>query len=253
MKNIHILPTTEKSRLHYYFELNKRYALSKEPLNWRTAHHVYITSDEVIHYSHNTTSLHQAKSVVPESIITTNDEGCWMINSKKIILTTDQDLIEDGVQEIDNEFLEWFVKNPTCEFVEVQKWTNYSEVKYKLIIPQEEPKQDWYCPKCKSYVSSESVTFEEIHQICNTSVIVKEEPKQETLEEAAKEFYPPTTTDLICSPKLVRDAFVAGSKYMAERMHSEQIELINWLQQSLTSKKFYSTDAEDLIEQFKKK
>jgi hypothetical protein len=80
-----------------------------------------------------------------------------------------------------------------------------------------------------------------------------DEPKQETLEEAAKEFYPPTTTDLICSPKLVRDAFVAGGKHMAERMYSEQIELINWLQQSLTAKKFYSTDAEDLIEQFKKK
>ena len=39
---------------------------------------------------------------------------------KKIILTTDQDLIADGVQAIDDEFLEWFVKNPTCEEVEVR-------------------------------------------------------------------------------------------------------------------------------------
>jgi hypothetical protein len=31
--------------------------------------------------------------------------------AKKIILTTDLDLIKDGVQSIDNEFLEWFVKN----------------------------------------------------------------------------------------------------------------------------------------------
>jgi len=76
---------------------------------------LFITSDEeikegdwFIHYSHNTTSLHQAKSVVPESIITTNDEGCWMINCKKIILTTHQDLIKDGVQAIDDEFLEWY-------------------------------------------------------------------------------------------------------------------------------------------------
>jgi hypothetical protein len=30
---------------------------------------------------------------------------------QKIILTTDLDLIKDGVQSIDNEFLEWFVKN----------------------------------------------------------------------------------------------------------------------------------------------
>jgi hypothetical protein len=42
----------------------------------------------------------------------------------------------------------------------------------------------------------------------------------ETLEEAAERFYPPTTTDLICSPKLVRDAFIAGGNYMAEKMYT---------------------------------
>jgi hypothetical protein len=47
--------------------------------------------------------------------------------------------------------------------------------------------------------------------------------------------------------------FKQGAKWQAERMYSEEIDLINWLQQSLTAKKFYSTDAEDLLEQFKKK
>jgi hypothetical protein len=79
---------------------------------------------------------------------------------KKIILTTDQDLIKDGVQAIDDEFLEWFVKNPSCEEVEVTKVDtfkktnevyvdeitkgNYFEIvkQYKIIIPQEEPKQE---------------------------------------------------------------------------------------------------------------
>ena len=42
------------------------------------------------------------------------------------------------------------------------------------------------------------------------------------LEEAAEKYYPPKTTDLICSPKLVRDAFAAGANYMAERMYSEE-------------------------------
>ena len=46
--------------------------------------------------------------------------------------------------------------------------------------------------------------------------------KQETLEEAADKYYPPKTTDLICSPKLVRDAFVEGAKWQAERMYSEE-------------------------------
>jgi len=39
---------------------------------------------------------------------------------KKIILTTDQDLIKDGVQSIDDEFLEWFCsKNGEVDFVKV--------------------------------------------------------------------------------------------------------------------------------------
>ena len=41
--------------------------------------------------------------------------------------------------------------------------------------------------------------------------------EKENLEEAAKEFYPPSTTDLICSPKLVRDAFIAGAKSNAAK------------------------------------
>ena len=78
---------------------------------------------------------------------------------KKIILTTDQDLIKDGVQDIDNEFLEWFVKNPSCEYIEIEnvydKFLNSGKrsvsdfrKKYKIIIPKGEPKQ---CDICKTY------------------------------------------------------------------------------------------------------
>ena len=45
---------------------------------------------------------------------------------------------------------------------------------------------------------------------------------KETLEEAAERFYPPKTTDLICSPKLVRDAYIAGAKWQAKRMYREE-------------------------------
>jgi len=69
-------------------------------------------------------------------------------NTKKIILTTDQDLIKDGVQAIDDEFLEWLINNPTCEFVEVDKNWNYPLDKsweYKLrIIPKEEQDKKLY-------------------------------------------------------------------------------------------------------------
>jgi len=47
----------------------------------------------------------------------------WYLQSetgyKEILLSTDTELQKDGVQAIDDEFLEWFVKNPSCEFVEI--------------------------------------------------------------------------------------------------------------------------------------
>ena len=59
---------------------------------------------------------------------------------KKIILTTDQLL--DGVQSIDDEFLNWFVENPGCEEAKVEITEisciipNFGDVdKYKIIIP----------------------------------------------------------------------------------------------------------------------
>ena len=66
------------------------------------------------------------------------DENCWIITDgklvqvsyllsdevakgNKIILTTNKLLIKDGVQAIDDDFLEWFVKNPSCEFINIEK------------------------------------------------------------------------------------------------------------------------------------
>ena len=74
---------------------------------------------------------------------------------KKIILTTDQDLIADGIQAISDEFINWFVKNPSCEEVEVSDyikqigWESDENGRdmilnkrfYEIIIPKEEPKQ----------------------------------------------------------------------------------------------------------------
>lgn len=88
---------------------------------------------------------------------------------------------------------------------------------------------------------------------------MKQETLEETLEEAAEKYLQECrllTNIHLSNPihaERCKNNFIAGANYQAERMYSEQIELINWLQQSLTAKKFYSTDAEDLIEQFKKK
>ena len=46
----------------------------------------------------------------------------------KIVMTTDMELIKDGVQEIEDKFLDWFLLNPTCEQVEI-------DFKYENCIP----------------------------------------------------------------------------------------------------------------------
>jgi hypothetical protein len=67
-------------------------------------------------------------------------------HAKKIILTNDIDLIQDGIQSISDEFLQWFVENPSCKRVEVKStyFTGLDRnfVIYKIILPQEEPKQE---------------------------------------------------------------------------------------------------------------
>ena len=52
----------------------------------------------------------------------------WYLQSdtgyKEILLSTDTELQKNGIQAIDDEFLEWFVKNPSCEWVEVESMIN---------------------------------------------------------------------------------------------------------------------------------
>jgi hypothetical protein len=239
MKNIHILKTDQPSRLifnpsHKSFciqkELNGMYindgkvsgadfwGLEKALNNGFRPQYMYITSDEKIKegdwYFDGADLVHK-KTKYNDSLVDGNKQA------KKIILTTDGDLIKDGIQAIDDEFLEWFVKNPSCESVEIDFSLVSGSFKYKIIIPQEEPKQDWYCPKCQSYVSSESVTFEETHQTCNTSVII-EESKQETLEEAAKNYATDMSGDYY---EDLSNSFKKGANYMAEKYGLMEIEL----------------------------
>jgi hypothetical protein len=160
MKNIHVLPTDKPSRIHFYS--NVTFGVSKEHLNWKQGSNIYITSDEKIKdgdwclvelfkITGESDGFHIEKCTKLDDVWCNNFDVIstrHKDNCKKIILTTDQDLIKDGVQAIDDEFLEWFVKNPTCEYVEVEvdlsKHNGKFQTKYgwKIIIPKEEPKQE---------------------------------------------------------------------------------------------------------------
>ena len=50
------------------------------------------------------------------------------------------------------------------------------------------------------------------------------------LEEAAEKFYPPKTTDLICSPKLVRDSFIAGAKWQIGKQNNFIIGFLEFVE-----------------------
>jgi len=160
MKNVHILPTDKPSRLFY----NVGGALLFTSYESRNGVDIYITSDEEIKegdwfYLDDAIIVTKYINVKPDK------------EAQKIILTTNQDLIKDGVQAIDDTFLEWFVKNPSCEEVEVDKNWNYPLDKsweYKIITPKEEQKQHLI----------DMMKYDE-------ELGLYEESKQETLEKAA--------------------------------------------------------------------
>ena len=227
MKNIHVLPTDKPSNI----TIRKRtgeLVYDAEPFTHDeydviSNQHIYITNNSDI------------------------KEGDWCLSKlnevvrfgkkftaslyKKIILTTDQDLIKDGVQSIDDEFLEWFVKNPSCERVEVEKYhginTSIAEVNYiagdgslswqgkndlrdyKIIIPTEEP--------------NPLTVGKEFYESADKNITVY---RQETLEEVAEKWVFETNghkwsnNDDTAGDNFA--SFIAGAKWQAERMYSEE-------------------------------
>jgi hypothetical protein len=265
MKNIHILPTENSSRLSY----NKDGVLELHRLQWRkNTQHIYITNDEEIKDGdwayHKTFGIGKITHIHGEysfaSIKRNSTDGTittpWKRNIpdiKKIILTTDQP--SDGVQAIDDEFLEWFVKNPSCESVEVIcEPKNFLDIKqgweYEIIIPKEEDEVE--CNNCGYLMSlkeDESIyictnsectscyeDFEEptehccdCHRLLEDCTCIEDtvDMKQETLEEAA-ENYINNDLDLYESlvdghisydigMDLLNNLFIKGAKWQQEQ------------------------------------
>ena len=176
-KNCWVIPTDKASRLLYNstlksFCIQKEidgmfindgkvsganfWGLEKALNNGFQPHNIYITSNEEIKvgdwfyvktpniYGGNVAAkcLGFGENCWSEHILTdvADEKGYHPSHCVKIILTTDQDLIKDGVQSIDDEFLEWFVKNSSCERVEIRYTVDFNS-KAVIIIPKEEPKQ----------------------------------------------------------------------------------------------------------------
>ena len=137
MKNIHVLPTDKQSSLFITEGRLFNYHKPQQGDGVKIINqNIYITNSEEIKQGDY--------GLVVNEILSYNKmiELWGLTQGWKIILTTDQDLIKDGVQAIDDEFLEFFVNNPSCEEVNVREWLDAGHsYGYKIIIPKEEPKQ----------------------------------------------------------------------------------------------------------------
>jgi hypothetical protein len=181
MKNIYILPINKPSRLHLG---NSGLVLCDLNFNPTTINpqHIYITNLETPKAGDYTINI-------DNELVQLNQSTCIFYDCK-IILTNDPKLIKDGVQSIDDEFLEWFVKNPSCEFVEFNAYpispngnivgtdklypfdgliSNF-RIDYKIIIPKEEHKQETLEEAVMSYLnrtyslSYERTTVKKFHE-----------------------------------------------------------------------------------------
>jgi hypothetical protein len=263
MKNIHIIPTDKPSRLIKNNHSQLLLTIQTLPLDKELGcfpQNIYITSDEEI------------------------KEGDWIIwnkkivkaidtdyySAKKIILTTDQDLINDGVQAIDDTFLEWFVKNPSCEEVEVEP--DYDEIRgdyYRIVILQEETKQsNNFYEELKHYF--ETTPREKVLEDWNKSVeFDKIGPTveeflgmiQETIEEAADLWATDTKNVHPADSFIAKKSFIQGAKIQQKQdknKYSEE-DMINFHKWAYLKNRVEESDKttkellSEWFEQFKKK
>jgi hypothetical protein len=170
MKNIHLIPTDKPSRLYLEDVKFKLTEYDYPNVDYAQNQHIYITNDEEIKeedwvFGMDGIFQYKGKVNLPDVEL-----------PKKIILTTDLELIADGIQAIDDEFFEWFVKNPTCEYAHIGFIAHNDIREYKIIIPQEEPKT--------------GSLLESIQEVTKDLLREINELKQETFEEIPKELEP---------------------------------------------------------------
>jgi hypothetical protein len=162
--NIYLLPTDQPTGI---FETNSGLQFSimnKVRHGEFKGFHIYITSSEEI----KDVRPHKGKWQLEQGQILNKfpDYLTDLSDCKLVVMTTDPTLIADGVQEIDNEFLEWFIKNPTCKFIKVTKLDYLTNRQYRIYnLPQEEPKQE-ILPE---FTLSKSV-FDKISELSSTEL-----------------------------------------------------------------------------------
>jgi len=178
------------------------------------------------------------------------------IDKYKIVLTTDGDL--DGVQSIDDDFLEWFVKNPSIDEVEVSygvlKPFQSEDKGYMIHLPDNDVLEE---PKTKCYYGHTTYCDcgpeQELDMLEAPMPIYKE-----TLEEAAERYNSQFLNQE--ENKFSKEDFINGAKWQQEQDKKMYSELVDLLERLTT---IYKEDCDldikydkkrlEFIEQLKKK
>jgi hypothetical protein len=231
-KNIYLIPNDKPSRL-VKFKDETSLLLSSLPSIKGERFNIYITSDKEIKgwcLNIGNNEVIFVEKVIDKIVYHKKDRGCVELkNCKKIILTNNKDLIKDGVQAIDDKFLEWFVRNSTCEFVELTKML---QVRHGV---------EWHDLPNQQEGREPDGIYQKIYRV----VIPQEESKQETLEEASLREYPLNyhTGQYNHNNVWKREIFSKGAKWHAERMYSESDKIMKFLN---TEKELKLSDAKTI-------
>jgi hypothetical protein len=209
MKNLFLLPTDKPSRLYYDHNglfLSKNYQDSKTINSIVKGKNIYITNSEKIKLGDWIYNIVQ-KTIFKADKSFLKLIGGTLLTNQKIILTTDQDLIKDGVQAIDDEFLEWFVKNPSCEFTEwsfqniegtYNEKTETWKYTYKTIVPKKN-KKGTMCEAIKEVIDCQ---LNRINSLKKDMVLsLEKEPKLKDFDERVENKVKQLKDGLNCNKK----------------------------------------------------
>ena len=220
MENIYVLPTDKPSKLFISRLGNLVRCNSKLSIKSEIGYNVniYITSNE---------EIKEGDWLLFQGFLTKALQGEKFSGNEKVVLTTDQDLIKDGVQAIDDDFLEWFVKNPSCESVKVEQEIFKLVHNPNYVNHTPEGGGIYLTPKSENLQYGETLIDGNV--IDYKIIIPKEEAKQETLDEAAFNYVEKNHRPAGGIPdKGVQNyydcklSFTVGAKWQKERSYSEE-------------------------------
>lgn len=215
MKNIHILPTHLPSLVAMLPGKELTYSKTKQlftpTVDWKTQN-IYITNSEEIKEGYDVKGkwvmseygfVTKADRIEGNYLIHENGGSNFLCHYRFVIITTDPELIKNGVQEVPEYFLKWFIvgKNP-IEYVEIKPHLESLDTmknSYEIIIPQ---------PKQEINIDDVAISSKQIFTL-----------KQETIDDARKnyisdincELYNEQTNETIKS--FASDAFEQGAEW----------------------------------------